>query len=77
MGFEIIRGLGEEVIREKRATTSVVARFSRRTGRASHLLGPPLCFCHSNSTVEELCLPTSLWKGEGGCGGRHPRLLMV
>jgi hypothetical protein len=38
MGFEIIRGLGKEVIREERATTSVVARFR------DALDGPPTCW---------------------------------
>jgi hypothetical protein len=52
--------------------------FLRRTGWASHFLGPPLCFCHSNSTVEHLCTrPHPFRKGRGRCGCRHPGLLMV
>jgi hypothetical protein len=39
--------------------------FSRRTGRASHCLGPPSCIPSPIRPSSGLDPPTSLWKREG------------
>jgi hypothetical protein len=63
--FVVRGGLGAGGGSDQRRTGYDKCRspFSRRTGRAYHLLSPPLCFCHSNSTV-----PAHIPLERGGAG---------